>query len=346
MVEKSKVLLKNYSDIVFSRDMDAFNKMFEKCDITAIIPRTKNMNILSFPGLNIKQLQFLIDNRIDINGDCGNGLSAVAYQANSVEKLKLLIQNGADINLKISAYPGSALEYAEAHHFINNISNLIECGVNADKINLEEMIYYTQNTNIVSLLKITKYKLSKGEEITEKMRNMIYSLGEKFEFYRDSYDKNSVDEVSEALYELYKIYDVEPVPKRVLFDGKSDIVVTAKKWQQQHEELWKMLVPAQGFANTVQGEVIRIVGKVLYELLDNGGINWDSDFKRMVEAIPKYLKKGKSNDSSLLEEVDNIVKHFSKQTDESTLCRLNELVVNWVIANPKPIKLTKVDYTR
>lgn len=47
-----------------------------------------------------------------------------------------------------------------------------------------------------------------------------------------------------------------------------------------------MLVPDKGHAFTVQGEVIRIVGKVTRELLDNGSINWDSEYEKLTQALP------------------------------------------------------------
>lgn len=345
-MKKSKYLDKNFKDIVFSHDMENLKKVFEKCEINAIVKDSENMNALSFPGLNEEQIQYLVDNGIDVNGDCGKGLSAVAYQAYSVKNLKCLIKNGADINLKLSPYPGSAIEYAENHHWIGNIANLIECGADAKKINLEDCIYYATNINLVSLVIITKYMLNKGVVITNRMREYIHQIGVRFEYFRNDISKDFLDENSNALEELYKIYNVAPVPRRVIYDGKSDIIVKSTTWQKQHEELWDLLVPSKGHANTVQGEVIRIIGKVLYEILDNGGINWDNEFKKLVLAIPKYLKQADGFDEKLTEEAISLAKGISYDSDEKDLVRLNELVVKWVIANPKPIKIDKVEYKR
>lgn len=44
-----------------------------------------------------------------------------------------------------------------------------------------------------------------------------------------------------------------------------------------------------GVPVTVQGEVIRISGKLAYEILDNGCCNWDSDFKSMADALYRYI---------------------------------------------------------
>ena len=48
-----------------------------------------------------------------------------------------------------------------------------------------------------------------------------------------------------------------------MHDAKSQISVKGEKWQDQYNELWNMLVPGNGKANTIQGEMIRIVGKRL-----------------------------------------------------------------------------------
>ncbi len=346
MKEKKEYLVKDFREIIFTHDMEQFKKVFEECRIDATEKDSRNKNAFSFPGLNEEQMQFLIDNGLDINGDCGNGLPAVAYQAYSVRNLKFLIEKGADINLKLSTYPGSAMEYAENHHAVSSVANLIECGANADFINLNEMLFHANNIDLESLVVITKYMLNIGIEITDKMRKEVYRIGERFEYYRDSYNKESVDAASDALYELYEIYDVEPAPRRILFDGKSNIVVKSKTWQKQHDELWDMLVPSSGKASTVQGELIRIIGKILYEILDNGAINWDFEFKKMADAMPTYFEKGKGLSKELVEEASNIARKISRNTSEKDLYRLNELTVNWIIANPKPIKLNKVNYDR
>ena len=54
------------------------------------------------------------------------------------------------------------------------------------------------------------------------------------------------------------------------------------------------LIPSSGAAKTVQGEVIRIPGRVRDELDRNGGANWDRDYRKMLQALPQYLSLGSS----------------------------------------------------
>ena len=93
---------------------------------------------------------------------------------------------------------------------------------------------------------------------------------------------------------LYLIFDVEPVEARKIHDGVSLIKVTSKTWKEQYNELWDLLIPSQGPAKTVQGEVIRITGKISYEIINNGGMNWDKEFKKIAEVLLEYFKKGKA----------------------------------------------------
>ena len=60
---------------------------------------------------------------------------------------------------------------------------------------------------------------------------------------------------------MYK-RQVKPVAKRITHDGVSPILVKEGSWEEQYEELWSFLIPSSGAAKTVQGEVIRIPGRV------------------------------------------------------------------------------------
>ena len=55
---------------------------------------------------------------------------------------------------------------------------------------------------------------------------------------------------------------------------------------------------------------------------------------------------GSGIESGLVEEACNLTKKISPHSSKKELYRLNELVVQWVIANPEPVKLGDVDYDR
>ncbi|MDE6031034.1 MAG: hypothetical protein K2G32_05370, partial [Oscillospiraceae bacterium] len=72
-------------------------------------------------------------------------------------------------------------------------------------------------------------------------------------------------------------------------DGVSPIIVTETEEKAQFRQLWDYLVPPSGRAATAQGEIIRIAGRVQHELMDNGGMNWEEDFSKMLRAFTKYV---------------------------------------------------------
>ena len=73
------------------------------------------------------------------------------------------------------------------------------------------------------------------------------------------------------------------------FRFMEEITMTEK---EEFQSFWDLLVPPKGKAETVQGEVIRIAGRIEYEFLDNGCINWDEDFKKMLDAFLRYVQLG------------------------------------------------------
>ncbi len=148
-----------------------------------------------------------------------------------------------------------------------------------------------------------------------------------------------------ALDRLYELLHVPPVPRRVEYDGKSRITVSETTWQKQHSELWALLVPGSGHANTIQGEVIRISGRLGYEILNNGCMNWDKDFKTMAQAFLTYVQMGNPLPEAELAEVAAIVRSI-RNAYEKEIDRLSELAVKWVILNPEPIAVEKAAYRK
>lgn len=124
------------------------------------------------------------------------------------------------------------------------------------------------------------------------------------------------------------------------------IKVTSTTWQKQHHELWNLLVPAQNHAETLQGEIIRISGKLSYEILDNGGMNWDQEYVKMARSMSDYLRQGKMEENDLKECESLIEQICEDQADETGIERLCELSVKWVLQNTMPTVLNQVEYNR
>lgn len=196
------------------------------------------------------------------------------------------------------------------------------------------------------MAEISAILLNAGASVTPAMKESVKRIGKDFEFFREKFNKDSVDEVLDALLQFYRLFDVEPVANRIMNDGTAPIQVTATTWSKQHQELWEYLIPPQGHAQTVQGEVIRITGRVSHEVLNNGGGNWDAEYRKMLDALTRHLGSGAPLAPVLLQEVADLAGRLRNGSDYDAPARLCELAVLWVLANPQPLAMAQLEYTR
>ena len=54
-------------------------------------------------------------------------------------------------------------------------------------------------------------------------------------------------------------------------------------------EIYQALVPEDGHASSIQGEILRAVGVLSTEDRRNGCVNWDDDYEQLVEFLRKSL---------------------------------------------------------
>ena len=114
------------------------------------------------------------------------------------------------------------------------------------------------------------------------------------------------------------------------------------KYKNEYGELWKKLVPQGGPAETKQGEMVRLIGRLASEYYRNGNMNWGNAFNDMVVWLSNSL-----NDSNVFSEkaIDQINKDLMKiqRNGETGECgyvdnedeydRITDYVVEWCMAN-------------
>ena len=190
--------------------------------------------------------------------------------------------------------------------------------------------------------------LDAGAKKTPAMKENVENIGKDFEFHREGINPDYLEAADKGLAKLYGLFDVKPVAKRISHDGVSPIFVKEGTWEEQYEELWSFLIPSSGAAKTVQGEVIRIPGRVRDELDRNGGANWDRDYRKMLQALPQYLSLGNPlSDQELAETKELIAQVHGKDfDDEPRLDRLCQLAIAWIEQNPEPLSLEVPNYKR
>lgn len=350
--KKRKTLVKEFEELVKEGDLDKLKAVFDKCEANAYGGYNQG-NALSY-RIPRELMVWLIEQGADIERKDRFDNTPLNYHATphgDVEHMKWLIELGADVNTRdhMGETPlHTAAQYAD----LEKVKCLLEAGANLKIKNsmghmpLETAVLQCDAANLSDEVEIIKYMLSHGASKTRKAKRFVTGVGEKIEFYRKDIEPCIIEKVDLALTELYQIFDVTPVPRRQIHDGKSPIAVKAKTWQKQHQELWNILVPTSGHADTVQGEVIRIAGKISYEILDNGGMNWDQDFRKMIDAMKEYLRMGENLPKEEDTELDRIFATVRKGEGEKEVEHLTELSVAWVLLNPNPIPLDKTEYKR
>ena len=368
MAKKRTTLPKDFKEILERNDLDELKAVFDGCDINAYERDSRKTPALCMYGISEEFIEWLVRHGADTEAANSYGRTALHIHAgvNQRGKVKKLLELGANIHAK-DCYGNTALH--SAGHRFETVKLLLEHGADPRVENdrgetpLLSLLSRCNNADIASAARTAELLLQAGDRVTEAARKQVARIGESFEFYRKDFASDLLGETDRGLQRLYALFEVKPAARRIMHDGTSPIHVSADTWQRQFEELWELLVPGRGHAQTVQGEVIRICGKVSREILDNGAANWSREYKKLPQVLPGYFAMGnpigkQSGDTSLLHRVfkknDNdedqeavaLARSIGADSDEATLDRLCQLAVKWVLANPLPIQLDKVNYTR
>ena len=348
MAKKKKTLPANFYELIEAKDLDVLKAVFNECELNAYERRSFNKPALSFYDVPLELMDWLIAQGADINVKDEYDRTPLHYhaQVNDIERVALLLEKGADIEA-IAQYDETPLHAAGYHPEVTAL--LIAKGANVKakddmKHNpMEAMLYSVQSIDISKAAKTAELYLKAGLKPTKFAKEQITRIGEDFEFHRNNFNPEYLEETDAGLQQLYKLFGVPPVPRRIQHDGKSPIVLTGNIWEARYEQAWALLVPSSGSAITVQGEVVRIAGRVNDELLRNAMSNWNKEYRKMLTAISGYLQQGNPLSESELAEVADIQKHILED-DGTGSQRLCELATAWVVQNPKPIALGEVNY--
>ena len=121
------------------------------------------------------------------------------------------------------------------------------------------------------------------------------------------------------------------------------------KYDEEYEALWEKLVPNSGQAGTVQGELVRAIGRLASESYRNGNMNWDLGFRIMVQFLGKQLNDTKTfnamqrqqikKDLTAIGQMGNGSKDLDYCDGEDEYDRVTDRVVEWCNAHPAAIKL-------
>ena len=354
MAKKRVTLPKDFDELLKVGDIEALKAVYDKCELTAYDGKFGLHTALHYKGVPDELVIWLVKQGLDVNIPDYYGCTPLYSQATfGMDTVKLLYELGGDIQ-KPNRYGNTPLHMAAEYFRPNTVRFLIEKGADVNAKNdmgrtpLASVLMVCRGIYIAQTAEIASMLLDAGAKKTSAMKEKVENIGKDFEFHREGINPDYLEAADQGLEKLYALFDVKPVAKRITHDGVSPILVKEGSWEEQYEELWSFLIPSSGAAKTVQGEVIRIPGRVRDELDRNGGVNWDRDYRKMLQALPKYLSLGSSlSDQELAETKELIAQVHGKDfDDEPRLDRLCQLAIAWIKQNPEPLLLEKTSYKR
>jgi ankyrin repeat protein len=349
---KRKTLPKNFEELLDAGDINALKVVFDKCEFGAYDSSYSLRTALHNYSVPDDLAKWLVSQGLDINTKDSYGTTPLFYQMQR-GNVALFIELGADVNAK-AKYGDTPLHFAADYGTADSVKLLLEHGADLEAENdsgqtpLAYCLARCNNIKIAKIAETAEALLNAGAKVTPDMAESVRNIGREFEFHRGNFNTEYLAETDAGLTKLYALFGVEPAMRRREHDGVSPITVTSQGWQEQYHELWAFLVPSQGEAKTVQGEVIRITGRVSDELYRNGGANWDADFRKMLNALKKHFASGAPLTPEELAEAGEMAASIKAKGDDNDIVidRLCEFAVKWVLQNPDPTPLEKPDYNR
>lgn len=350
--KKRKTLPKNFSEMLESASLDELIAVFDLCDLDATGGYSKQ-TALGFYNCPDALAEWLVAQGADVN-------AVDTYRRTPLHHRSASWKGGVDRLLSLGAYIEARdyrgytpLHAAADSHKSESIRALLRNGADPNAKTdggftpLSLALATARNIDIPETAKLAEMLLASEVPVTEAMRSDVERIGREFEFHRDDFNPEALAETDAGLKALYRLFETRPVPQRTTHDGVSPILVDAVGWRDQHRALWTLLVPSSGAAATAQGEAIRITGRLSQEILDNGGANWNADFRAMLDALVAHLASASPLPNDAIAEARRIASDLrSGNGDAEPLQRLAELAVQWVLVNPQPIPLATPKYAR
>ena len=208
MAKKKKTLPANFYELLEAKDLEALKAVFNECELNAYDRHSFKKPALSFYEIPLELMDWLIAQGADINVKDEYDRTPLYYhaQVNNVEKVALLLEKGADIESK-AAYDETPLFGAGYHPEVTAL--LIAKGANVKakddmKHNpMEAMLYSVQSIDIPKAAKTAELYLKAGLKPTKFAKEQITRIGEDFEFHRNNFNPEYLEETDAGLQQLY-----------------------------------------------------------------------------------------------------------------------------------------------
>lgn len=351
---KRKTLPTNFTEILETGSFEEQKSVFDSCALDAYERGYSHDTALHQYAIKEELARYLVAEGLNINTPNAYGRTPLyTHSTVGAPLVAVLLELGADVNLANND-GCTPLFTALANARVDTVKLLLEHGAdikhkNQSKQNaLEYGLSLTTNASIRDMQQCSKLMLDAGTKVTKSMQKSVKAIGENFERYREVYNKDLLATTDAALTELYKLFDVEPAAKHITHDGTQSITIIGNTSHEQFNNLWDSLVPPQGASKTLQGEVIRIAGRLRSEFYRNGGANWDREYRAMLNALLKYLGSHNALSDDELARAKEIAHAINAKGDfdECILDELALLALTWLKHNLEPVQLKTPTYKR
>lgn len=359
-----KTLPADIEQIIASGDVEAVARAVERCEVGAYLRGDAyESRLMHFPASQ-EITDFLLARGEDINSRDRYERTPIHARVWSrrLDQIPLLIARGGDVNARDTSDQTPLFGVVERFP-IAEVSRMISWGadplVTADsrvygKATLMEYALCQESLfDAPRALPIVRLLLSLGAPVGERVPVALRSMDRmRCTFIThglpDHLTQSRVDEASAALSELCELFGVEqreakPAPavgERLTFDAGA----TPK---QVFSRLWDQLVPDSGQCQTLQGEVIRIAGRVGHEVYDNGGINWDRSFQVLLDQYLSVVRSGLPMPPASVARAEAAVASLKgRSMSHQAVDDITELAVEWVRLNPVLVELNLPDVGR
>lgn len=352
MPKKKTTLPKNFCELCQAGDIAALQAIYADTDINATERGGAKFHPLALDEAPPAFMQWLLDHGADVHFRRSKDDSPPLYhqvQAGNAEHAAVLLQNGANANYR-NEYGNSILHFAEPPALIKL---LLAHGANPAAINkrgqtpFDSLLDHAPLADIIAnIIACTECYLQAGIQITEQQREQAAWLRDHYDEHMARFEVPHSPEGYATLRQLCELFGISPEPVRDTPpppDLATPIVLAGKTLWQQYTNGWDSLVSPAGAAATVQGEIIRIARRIRDELLRNAMGNWGREYRKMINAFPRYAKLGNPLDADQLAEIAAIQKGILDD-DGARSQRLCELAAQWVAQNPTPIDLDETAY--
>ena len=270
--------------------------------------------------------------------------------------VQFLIDQGADVNAVESGEKYTALHFAARDQRLEIVETLLGAGAKADvrdakgKTPLRHCLSRKdRNPAIVEMLQAREAKTKKStasktaskaaaatNKKVKKKSKRLSPLAQKAKVHRAG--------ASESSGESSKL-KAQPAgvgSKRKATSQAS--IAFDRDWKVEFNRLWKTLVPRRGPARTLQGEIIRLTGRLSDEAFRNGNINWKEDYENAWKFVGQTLHDKKVFPPPVLAEITRhvrwILRHKTTIPTEiagSPYDELTRRAVEWCLAHPRPV---------